>query len=158
MSEELLSLAPDASPLVQLAVRAQHLERWKIPRSDYPHGRRGYLTWRREAAHRHGVRLSEIARRVGYNSDETARLAKLVRKAGARTDPEAQLVEDVACLVFLRHYLGEFAMRTEAAKLPNILTRTWRKMSPAARVRALELTYAPEHRALLQAAHAESGV
>lgn len=126
--------------------------------SEYPRGRRGYLVWRREAAQWHAARLSEIAREAGCDSDETPRLAQLVRKAGARTDPEAQLVEDVACLMFLRHYLGEFARRTDAGKLRSILTRTWRKMSPTARERALALTYSPEHRALLEAAHGESGI
>src|ERR1700690_2837891 len=39
--------APDASEIVRLAVRAQHIERWKRPRSDFPMDRIGYLTWRK---------------------------------------------------------------------------------------------------------------
>ena len=33
--------APEASEVVRLAVRCQHIERWKIPRSDYAMDRIG---------------------------------------------------------------------------------------------------------------------
>ena len=36
MSEMLHRYAPDADEAVQLAVRAQHIRRWSVPRSDYP--------------------------------------------------------------------------------------------------------------------------
>ncbi|NNE74875.1 MAG: DUF4202 family protein, partial [Acidimicrobiales bacterium] len=39
-------LTAAASAEVQVAVRAHHLERWKLARSDYPEGRGGYLRWR----------------------------------------------------------------------------------------------------------------
>ena len=155
MSAELESFAAGTSPLVQLAVRAQHIERWKIPRRSHPSGRRGYLVWRRAAAQWHAERLSEIARTAGYSSSEVSKLANIVRKAGARTDPDAQLVEDVACLVFLRHYLVEFAQRTDPNRLIVVLRKTWRKMSQPARDRALALPHAPAQRALLTRALGE---
>ena len=37
---------PEASEAVKLAVRAQHIQRWKIPRSNYPMDKEGYLQWR----------------------------------------------------------------------------------------------------------------
>ncbi|HSM97848.1 MAG TPA: DUF4202 family protein, partial [Gallionella sp.] len=36
MSEMQERYAPEASEAVKLAVRAQHIQRWKIPRSSYP--------------------------------------------------------------------------------------------------------------------------
>src|SRR4030066_1977515 len=46
MSEMQERFAPGASEAVKLAVRAQHIQRWKIPRSSYPMDRIGYLKWR----------------------------------------------------------------------------------------------------------------
>jgi len=36
MTEMQERFAPEASEAVKLAVRAQHIQRWKSPRSDYP--------------------------------------------------------------------------------------------------------------------------
>ncbi|MBU3903733.1 MAG: DUF4202 domain-containing protein, partial [Gammaproteobacteria bacterium] len=38
--------APDTSEAVKLACRAQHIQRWKSPRSDYPMDKKGYMLWR----------------------------------------------------------------------------------------------------------------
>ncbi|NOT82353.1 MAG: DUF4202 family protein, partial [Gallionella sp.] len=38
--------APKASEAVKLAVRAQHIQRWKIPRGDYAMDKPGYMLWR----------------------------------------------------------------------------------------------------------------
>ncbi|MDE2118681.1 MAG: DUF4202 domain-containing protein, partial [Betaproteobacteria bacterium] len=46
MSEMQERYAPEASEAVKLAVRAQHIRRWKVPRSDFPMDRQGYLQWR----------------------------------------------------------------------------------------------------------------
>ena len=46
MSQMLERFAPDADDAMQLAVRAQHIQRWKSPRSDYPMDRKGYHQWR----------------------------------------------------------------------------------------------------------------
>lgn len=46
MSEMLGRFMPDADEVVRLACRAQHIQRWKIPRQDYPMTREGYLMWR----------------------------------------------------------------------------------------------------------------
>ena len=40
-------IAPDASPILRLAARCQHLERWATPRALFPEGKAGYLSWRR---------------------------------------------------------------------------------------------------------------
>ena len=40
-------IEPKASEALQLAVRAQHIARWRIARDEYPMGRAGYLAWRK---------------------------------------------------------------------------------------------------------------
>ena len=56
MSAELDRLFPDASEPLQIAARGQHIERWTLKRADYPEGRTGYLTWRRDLARHHDPR------------------------------------------------------------------------------------------------------
>jgi hypothetical protein len=60
------------------------------------------------------------------------------------------MLEDVACLVFLAHYLDDFMAKTEADKLPGILAKTWNKMSPPARDTALKLALPSAIPALLE--------
>src|SRR5688572_14089114 len=40
-------LVPDALPLLRLAARCQHLERWSVPRHTFPMDKPGYHAWRR---------------------------------------------------------------------------------------------------------------
>ena len=47
-----------------------------------------------------------------------------------RSDAEAQTLEDVACLVFLRYYAENFAAKHPREKVFDILLKTQRKMSP----------------------------
>ncbi|MFN6007582.1 MAG: DUF4202 family protein, partial [Paracoccaceae bacterium] len=60
MSVELARLVPDAPEVLQIAARGQHVERWLLPRADYPDGKAGYLAWRREQARRHADRVAGI--------------------------------------------------------------------------------------------------
>ena len=76
-------------------------------------------------------------------------MAALIRKAGIKRDPEAQALEDVACLVFLRWYLPGFAAEHAEADVQRILARTARKMSAEGRSRAAELALPPSVAAAL---------
>ena len=93
-----------------------------------------------------GVR---ILREVGYGDATVGRVQALLRKERLKADPEVQLLEDVVCLVFLRHYLAPFAAQHEDEKVVGILRKTWRKMSERGRAAALDLHLAPELRALV---------
>ncbi len=152
MSETLARFTPDAPELVQLAVRAQHLRRWEIPRSDYPAGRAGYLRWRTDLGKRHGELAAAIAKEVDYDDAAAERVASLVRKRGIQTDKEAQLVEDVACLVFLEHYFAAFAKKHDDEKLISIVQKTWAKMSDAAHGAALQLPLGPSELSIVEKA------
>ena len=74
----------------------------------------------------------------GYDEAAIARVGALARKERLRSDSEAQTLEDVACLVFLRHYAESFAAKHEGEKVFDILVKTLRKMSSGARAAALD--------------------
>lgn len=152
MSETLELLYPDASESLRLAVRAQHLERWTIPRERYPEGRDGYRAWRNDAKRMHAERAGQILAACDYADDEIARVQALIRKEKLKRDPDAQALEDVACLVFLEHYFAGFAKKHDDAKLETILRKTWVKMSETARAAALELPLDGRLRSLVQKA------
>lgn len=48
MTEKLTDFAPEASEVLQLTARCQHICRWEIPRNLYPMDRVGYLKWRQD--------------------------------------------------------------------------------------------------------------
>lgn len=152
MSQRLQLFADGASDVVQIAVRAQHIGRWKIERSSYPGGRAGYLKWRTDLGKLHAELTSTLLRHRGYSEETITRVTTLLRKRGLKTDPEVQLLEDVACLVFLEHYLHDFAKKHSREKLTNIVQKTWNKMSDAAHKAALTLPYAAEDLALVRQA------
>lgn len=152
MSACLEDLAPDASEALRLAVRCQHIQRWKIPRSEFPVGRLGYRQWRTELAWYHAQTAGSILRDVGYDDGLVERVQSLVRKERFKADPEAQTLEDVACLVFLRYYLPAFAEKQTEEKLVGILAKTWKKMSDAGRAAARGVELSPALRSLLDRA------
>ena len=141
MSETLASMAPAASEHLRIAARGQHVERWTSPRKSFPEGRTGYLRWRNELKSFHARRVGEIMQAASYGADDIARVGALIRKERLKSDAEAQMLEDVACIVFLRHYLDEFMQKTDQDKLAGILAKTWNKMSALGHehARALDL-------------------
>lgn len=146
MSDMLERFAAEASEALRLAVRCQHLRRWKIPRSDYPMTSEGYQQWRTRLMKYHAELASEILRAAGYDDTLIARVQFLVRKERLKTDPEAQTLEDVTVLVFLENYLTQFVRehsQYDEAKLTNILRRIARKMSQRGREAALTLIKLP---------------
>ncbi len=155
MSAWLDRLAPAAPEPLRLAVRAQHIRRWQIPRSRYPMDRAGYHHWRTDLARFHAEVAGEILTEVGYGQETISRVGALIRKERLKSDPETQTLEDCACLVFLESYLPEFAAQHEDDTLVSILQRTWRKMSVRAQQAALDLPFDPRARALLGTALGE---
>ena len=140
MSARLATFAPEAPESVQLAVRAQHLRRWTLPRSDFPMDRAGYLTWRTRCARMHAELATDVLEHLGYGPDTVARVHKLLTKRGLKTDPEVQLLEDVACLVFLEHYANDFAAEHPRSKVVDVVRKTWAKMSSEGHAAALALS------------------
>lgn len=156
MSAMLARVYPDASELLQLAVRAQHIRRWEIPRDTYPMDRPGYLRWRKELGRKHAEWAGEILSASGYRADEIARVGTLLRKENLRRDPETQALEDVASLVFLAHYADDFAAKHAPEKVVAILVKTLGKMSDHGRAAAATLDLSPGVASALEAAAARS--
>ena len=136
MSEMQERYAPAASEAVKLAVRAQHIQRWKIPRGDYSLDKPGYMLWRTTLYKFHAETAGNLMKEVGFGEEMIARVKDIVSKKELKTDPETQLMEDVADLVFLEHYLTGFAAQHpeyDEEKWVRIIRKTWQKMSPHAR-------------------------
>lgn len=139
-------LIPDASPLLRLAARCQHLERWSVPRSAYPMDRPGYLTWRRSLYVKQAERARALLLAAGVSATEAADVATWVSKTGLKTNPGTQALEDAAVLVFLESEIAAFAAQHAEyprEKFVEILRKTWRKMSPSAQQAALQLDLPP---------------
>jgi len=136
-------LAPGASEELLLAARAQHVRRWTVPRSTYPDGRSGYLRWREGLKKLHADALAAIMTEAGYGAGAVAKARSLLVRKNLADDAEGQTLEDAACLVFLQFEFPGFSAKTEPDKMVDILRKSWAKMSPAARDRALELPLAP---------------
>ena len=149
MTAQLATFAPDASDALKLAARAQHLCRWQVARADYPTGRKGYLRWRRDAAAHHARLAAEVMREVGLPDALIERTSNLITKRRLKTDPEAQALEDVACLVFLRYEALPFFRQHPKEKVIDIVNKTWAKMSARGRQAALGIELEPEVRAIV---------
>lgn len=140
MSEMQARYAPEASEAVKLAVRAQHIQRWKIPRRDYPMNKPGYMLWRTTLYRFHAETTGAIMQEVGYDEEMVARVKAIVGKKNLKTNPETQMMEDVVDLVFLEYYISGFADQHpeyDEAKWILIIKKTWRKMSQRAQAFAL---------------------
>lgn len=137
---------------MRLAVRGQHLQRWEVPRSDYPEGRVGYLTWRRDQGQRAGATTAALMREAGYAEEDAEAVARMIRKQGLGREAGAQAVEDCACLVFLENYFADFSRQIDHDHLIRIVQKTWKKMSPRAHELAFELPMSEEARALVEEA------
>ena len=135
MSRMLERFVPDAPEAVQLACRAQHIQRWKIPRQDYPMTPEGYQLWRTTLYKFHADLAGRHMQDAGYDSEMIERVKKAVGKRGLKVNPETQMMEDVADLVFIEHYmLGFAAQKAEYSeeKWLDIIRKTWKKMSEQA--------------------------
>jgi hypothetical protein len=152
LTDWVLKLAPEASESLRLAARCQHLCRWMVPRETQPMTRAGYLRWRSELKEFHARRSAEILREVGYGEEIIAQVRALNLKLNFPAEPESQVMEDALCLVFLEFQLADLAGKTPQAKVINALKKSWQKMSPAARGRALVLPFGHKEKELIERA------
>mgnify|MGYP001123944644 CR=1 FL=1 len=152
MSATLLVFCPSPSEALQLAARSQHIERWKIPRNDYPMDRKGYLRWRSELKKFHGIRVAEIMQQYDYDDKTISRVKALLSKKQMKNDAEVQTLEDVICLVFLRYYFADFTQKHPEEKIISIVTKTWDKMSSKGHKSALALPLSETSRAIIEKA------
>ncbi|MBL4941307.1 MAG: DUF4202 domain-containing protein [Colwellia sp.] len=151
---------PHSSELLQIAVRAQHIKRWHLKRSEFAANKAGYYQWRIALGKFHAELTSAIMLEHGYTHEQAAQTASIICKENLRSKTanqlnlDSQTLEDVACLVFLEHYFDEFSAKYieqgNEAKIIRIVQLTWQKMSEEAHTIALQLTL-PEHLSVLVA-------
>lgn len=149
MSERLSTFYPEASEELQIAIRAQHICRWMIARSDFPMDKAGYKAWRTELAKFHGETVAKLMKDNGYLQESCNRVKDLLMKRRLKLDKETQTLEDVACLVFLDFYFEEFASKYSDEKIIDILQKTWNKMSQDGQAAALLGTYSEKSHELI---------
>jgi len=145
-------VATTPTPLLLLAARCQHLERWSVPRTSFPDGKAGYFAWRKSLYSKQAERARELLLKAGVSADEASEVATWVSKNGLKTNPGTQALEDAACLVFLENEIESFAAQHAEyprEKFVDIIRKTWRKMSPPAQKLALAIQLPPEIRALV---------
>ena len=140
MAEMIGRYAPEADAVMKLAVRGQHIQRWKTPRNSYPMTREGYLQWRTGLYKFHAETVGQLMKQAGYDDASIERAQQAVGKRALKVNADTQLLEDVTDLVFIEHYMLEFAGQhaeyTEEKWL-DIIRKTWKKMSPRAHEFAL---------------------
>jgi len=140
MTEMQERYAPDAPEEVKLAVRAQHIQRWKSPRSDYPMDKKGYMLWRTTLYKFHAGTAGALMKQAGYDDAMIARVKTIVGKKELKTNPGTQMMEDIVDLTFLEHYMETFAAQHadyDEARWIVIIKKTWDKMSDRAHEFAL---------------------
>lgn len=132
MSNMLKRYRSDSDYVIKLAIRGQHIQRWQSPRSAYPMDKQGYHRWRSDLYIFHADKVADVMLQAGFNAEEIERAKNAVAKVGIKSNSDTQLLEDVVGLVFMEHYMLNFAAKhadyTEQ-KWIDIIRKTWAKMS-----------------------------
>ena len=152
MYERLMDFYPNASEEIQIASKAQHICRWKMPRESYPMDRVGYLKWREELKKFHAQTTAEILEKAVYSQIFIDRVSFLIEKKLLKKDAETQLLEDVICLVFLEFYFDAFVQKHDREKMKNIILKTWNKMSENGHQEALKINFSDANLQLIKEA------
>ncbi|GJC93756.1 glutamyl-tRNA synthetase [Colletotrichum higginsianum] len=118
--------------------------------------RPGYLTWRAKLKSQAAAQVAELISSSPGIQPELARedvdrVAALIRKENLSADEETQVLEDVACLVFLDDQFDAFESKDEIDedKIIGILRKTWAKMSEPGRALALKMDHSERAKSLI---------
>ncbi|WP_026903992.1 DUF4202 domain-containing protein [Pedobacter glucosidilyticus] len=158
LNEWILILQPKASVELLLASKCQHIGRWEIPRDKYPHGREGYLKWRKELANFHVNKALSILREVGFDETVCYRVKQIILKHRIKHDQEVQMMENALCLVFLQYQFEDFLSTQSTEKMINILRKCLLKMDAKGHQYALSLNLSTNSETVLAKALEELAV
>lgn len=114
----------------------------------------GYHAWRTYLKKRQAEGVTQILLECGYSADDAEKVGSLIRKdglgkGGKDEAEEVQILEDVACLVFLDDQFEQFEKGLEEEKMIGILRKTWVKMSERGRKMALGIDMGERARELV---------
>jgi len=127
------------------------VDRWEVPRSSYPATKAGYLNWRSFLKKRQADLASAICVGCNFSTAEAEAVAALIRKEDLKNN-ETQVLEDVACLVFLDDQFDEFEKEHDEEKIVTILRKTWGKMSEKGHELALHINMSEKAKGLVEKA------
>lgn len=156
VTDRLTQFRPDANEVVRLAAHCQHIGRWEIPRDKYPMDKKGYLQWRNAEKLHHSRIAEKILLECGFDQETVQQVQALLMKKELHSNPDTQLLEDVVCMVFLEHYLEEFATKHADEKVVDILRKTMRKMSVEGKKGVDSLQLTSKNRSLIERAESSS--
>jgi hypothetical protein len=125
------------------------MTRWEVPRSSYPATKSGYLNWRSFLKKRQADLASAICIGCNFSAAEAEAVAALIRKEDLKKNEETQVLEDVACLVFLDDQFEEFEKEHDEEKIVSILRKTWGKMSEEGHDLALQINMSEKAKGLV---------
>ncbi len=140
MTDMLERYHADADDAMKLAIRSQHIQRWKSPRNAYPMDRIGYLKWRKDLYKIQAENAAALLLEAGYDDETINRVRNAVAKKNIKGNADTQLLEDVTDLVFMEHYIVDFVAKHpdySDEKWIEIIQKTWHKMSANAHEFAL---------------------
>ena len=140
MSDMLERYKPESDDIIKLAIRAQHIQRWKSPRNAYPMDRAGYHQWRTDLYKFHAVTATGLMAQAGYDEFALERARTAISKRKLKVNADTQLLEDIAGLVFIEYYMLAFAEKHpeyDEDKWIDIIRKTWNKMTADAHAFAL---------------------
>jgi hypothetical protein len=120
---------PDNDYVLKLAAQCQHLMRWNVARDLYPYDRKGYHQWRRAVMDYQLQQTMKILTGVNIEADDIQIITEALKNQGNKSNSNSQIIEDTACLVFIKWYLEPFASKHENIKIIEILKKTMQKMS-----------------------------
>lgn len=152
MTNYLEKRAPSAPDTLRLAIRAQHFRRWEVPRDAYPMTKPGYHAWRTFLKKRQAELAEQICLECGYTEEDVHSIGAMIRKENLKKDEQTQILEDVACLVFLDDQFEAFEKEHDEEKIVSILKKTWVKMSDAGHELALGISMSDRAEELVQKA------
>ena len=120
---------PNASFELKLAAQCQHISRWSIPRATFSMDKKGYYQWR-AAIMEHQLNVStHRLQQADVEEDAISIIVDALKNKADKTNLNASIIEDTACLTFIKWYLVPFAGQFDPEKAKVILQKTANKMS-----------------------------
>lgn len=120
---------PDASFELKLAAQCQHISRWSIPRATFSMDKKGYYQWRAAIMeHQLGITINTL-KQAGIEENVVSIITDALKNKADKTNLNASIIEDTACLTFIKWYLVPFAGQFDPEKAKVILQKTANKMS-----------------------------
>ncbi len=125
----LQKVQPNASLELQMAAHCQHISRWSIPRTTFSMDKKGYYQWRAAIMEHQLSVTSSVLKQAEINEQSIEIVVDTLKNKADKTNINASIIEDTACLTFIKWYLVPFAGQFDPEKAKVILQKTANKMS-----------------------------